>query len=392
MTRDLPARTVLFGLFFWVLVGTSSEGLAQERCLEFRASADTLGHFQDPEMLESSGLVVSRKNPGVIWTHNDSGDTARLFASTVDGRALGVWTLDGTVAIDWEDIGLARCEDGAMECILIADTGNNDNNRTDLAVLRVREPSVDLAVASPVAGTLSGVEVFPFSYPDGSWDCESIMSHPLTGDVFLVSKVLSGASGLYRFPSFVAGAPVVLERLSEQTLGNIPLVEQSTTGADFSPDGQRFVVRTYVHLHEFAVGADGDVGAAFARESEDVRVQEEQQGEAVAYGADGQSVWTTSEGTSAPIHAYPCARFGEEVVDEPAPEGVDEQAPELVEADAPADAPADPVAELNDALPKTKNEASRGCCRATQVSPSGDGALAPFSLFLLLGLAVRRLG
>ena len=40
------------------------------------------------EIVESSGIIKSKKYPGVFWTHNDSGDSARIFAITEDGKII----------------------------------------------------------------------------------------------------------------------------------------------------------------------------------------------------------------------------------------------------------------------------------------------------------------
>ena len=41
-----------------------------------------------PSIVEASGLAGGRINPGVWWTHNDSGDIPRVFALEGDGRLL----------------------------------------------------------------------------------------------------------------------------------------------------------------------------------------------------------------------------------------------------------------------------------------------------------------
>jgi len=43
---------------------------------------------------------VSRKNAGVLWIHNDSGDGPRLFAVDRSGMLLGTYTLQGASADD----------------------------------------------------------------------------------------------------------------------------------------------------------------------------------------------------------------------------------------------------------------------------------------------------
>ena len=65
-----------------------------------------MGVVQYDPLREASGLVASRSHPGVLWAHNDSGDDPRLYALTTSGRHLGVFTLDGAEARDWEDLAI----------------------------------------------------------------------------------------------------------------------------------------------------------------------------------------------------------------------------------------------------------------------------------------------
>ena len=42
--------------------------------------------MESSEINEASGLIVSKKNDGILYTHNDSGDKGRIFAVTVEGK------------------------------------------------------------------------------------------------------------------------------------------------------------------------------------------------------------------------------------------------------------------------------------------------------------------
>ena len=55
------------------------------------------------ELRESSGLAISRTQPGVLWSHNDSGDGPNLYALDISGKLLGVFRVNGAMARDWED-------------------------------------------------------------------------------------------------------------------------------------------------------------------------------------------------------------------------------------------------------------------------------------------------
>lgn len=97
------------------------------------------------QIIESSGLVKSRKYPGVYWTHNDSGDSARIFAITKIGEIIkpkwfkgkykGIKIIDAS-HIDWEDIAADR--EGNL---IIGDFGNNWSARQDLSLYVIKEPN-----------------------------------------------------------------------------------------------------------------------------------------------------------------------------------------------------------------------------------------------------------
>ena len=77
-----------------------------------RWSARRPGTLQSPELDETSGLVVSAKNPGTLWLNNDSGDSARVFAVTPNGALQGIYPLEGATAIDWEDLAIGSRPEG----------------------------------------------------------------------------------------------------------------------------------------------------------------------------------------------------------------------------------------------------------------------------------------
>ena len=100
-----------------------------------------------PEIPETSGLAVSRQHPGLLWTHNDSGSAAVLFALDTAG------TLRGRVRIpirtrDWEDVSAARCPSG--DCLYIADIGDNRRTRRQVQIYRVPEPAPGDAETAPL--------------------------------------------------------------------------------------------------------------------------------------------------------------------------------------------------------------------------------------------------
>jgi hypothetical protein len=92
---------------------------------------------------ESSGIVKSRLWKNVYWTHNDSGDKARIFPIARDGKIIKPdWAeeyqgilIPNSVNVDWESITTDN-----QGNLIIGDTGNNSNTRRDLILYIVKEP------------------------------------------------------------------------------------------------------------------------------------------------------------------------------------------------------------------------------------------------------------
>ena len=100
------------------------------------------GNVGNSSISEASGVVASRANPNVLWTHNDSGDSARLFAMTTAGANLGAYSISGAGASDWEDISIGPGPVAGQQYLYIADIGDNGLSRSSVSVYRVPEPTV----------------------------------------------------------------------------------------------------------------------------------------------------------------------------------------------------------------------------------------------------------
>ena len=83
---------------------------------------------------EASGLAVSRDNAGVVWTHNDSGGAASLYALGRHGELRATLPLSGAVNVDWEDMAIGPGPAGAPDWLYAADIGDNDAVRPSVRV------------------------------------------------------------------------------------------------------------------------------------------------------------------------------------------------------------------------------------------------------------------
>lgn len=251
---------------------------------------------------ELSGLVASRRQPGVLFAHNDSGDTARFFALAGTGAILEEYTLEGVPARDWEDVALGPCPEGT--CLSLGDIGDNSEVRTDYAVYRVPEPMVGDAGVVSVGWVRLGYE-FPGK---ARHNAEALLAHPVTGRLYLITKPVTGPSEVYRFPAEPSATESsVLELVA--TLAVPGAADRPLTAADVNPCGTAVLLRMYNRLVELRlpVGAT-DFEALFTQEPVTVPSAQEPQGEAVAYGPDGVTYFTASEKLvgAPPLYEHRC--------------------------------------------------------------------------------------
>jgi hypothetical protein len=225
-----------------------------------------------PEIPEASSLAVSRRNPGILWSHNDSGNAAVLFALDARGALVGRVRVPIRTR-DWEDVSAARCPAG--DCLYIADIGDNRLARKRILIYRVPEPDPGDAETAPA-------EVFSATYADGPHNAEGLFV--VGADIFVVTRDRTG--GLYR--STRPAAELTLERFGELGLAAV-------TDAEASPDEASIAVRTSkeVVIYRTADVMRGGVVPSGLR----IPIQglKEPQGEGVALGADGM-LYLASEG------------------------------------------------------------------------------------------------
>jgi len=240
----------------------------------------------DKRIDESSGIAACRSVPGTYYTHNDSGDTARFFRFDLKGNVLGEWSLPGITATDWEDMASARWH--GKNWLFLGDIGDNNAKRKEIQIYRMEEPGKQ-------EGAIAKFTTFHLTFPDKAHNCETLMVDPATLDIYLVTKVNKGTSGVYRLPYKADGGTYMLEKLGEVNFDSGIPFSALTTGGDVSPDGQHLVVRTYTAAFEFDC-PKGKFSTWITVKPRRIDLRLEPQGEAVGYSLDGKNLVTTSEG------------------------------------------------------------------------------------------------
>jgi hypothetical protein len=275
-----------------------------DTCPEF-APGRIVGRVVSLSLLEASGLAASRHNAGVLWTHNDSGNEARLFALALDGRQLGAYRLVGAACVDWEDVAVGPGPVEGASYLYVADVGTNVTPRDVVVVDRVLEPAVKPDQAS-VQADLAESETFQLSYPDAQpHDAEALMVDPLTGDLYIVEKTFDARPNVYR-----ARAPLWAGRMRLEHIMTLELEKNAgrggglVTAGDISAAGDAIVIKTYINGYLWLRPPGTSVVEALRKPPCRVPLAKEPQGEAIAFSADGNGYFTLSEGLEQPIYFF----------------------------------------------------------------------------------------
>ena len=262
-----------------------------------------LGTVSDPAIGESSGLAASRRSPGLLWTHNDSGDEPLVFCLDLQARRCGQWRVGGAEAFDWEGMAAGPGPRAGEPYLYLGDIGDNIDQRSEIVVYRIPEPAASgapVAIGAPPA-TTAPAEALRLRYPDGPRNAEALLVHPGTGDVYVVSKDAESAAVYKAAAPLEPSRPKTLVRVGSIGLGTGTPALGTVTGGDISPDGSRVALSTYAQGYELELPSGAAFDDVWAEQPVPVALGPRLQGESVAYRLDGRALLTTSEITPWPL-------------------------------------------------------------------------------------------
>jgi hypothetical protein len=172
-------------------------------CPTFASSYQVMGQIPDTSLNELSDFVASTDHPGVFWTEEDSGNPNNVYAVTGSGQIVGVFTIQGTKDIDWEDLSIDR--QAGTDYLYVGDIGDNKGTRngtTKILPRLYRFPEPVVSAGGPrVTETITAFDTFVYRYADANGallaprNAESLMTDPVTHDVYIVEKKVESVNG-----------------------------------------------------------------------------------------------------------------------------------------------------------------------------------------------------
>jgi hypothetical protein len=257
-----------------------------------------VGRVRAPELREISGLAASRRNPEMLWVHNDGG-AKQAYAISTAGALIAEVRMRKKID-DIEDIAIGPGKEEGVDYVYVGDIGDNESNRRKVQLLRFPEP--DLVGKSKAELRAEGIEVFDLKYPDGPHDAEALMIDPVLGEALIVTKE-NGRSRLYR---------VALNSLREDAPNGLELVGylnvDDVSAGDISASGNLVALRSEERGWLWNRRPDETVFAAMQRAPRIVLARgrsQGQNGESIGFHPEGRGYYTVSEGPMEPIFIFP---------------------------------------------------------------------------------------
>lgn len=185
------------------------------------------------EVSESSGLAVVAT--GEYLTHNDAGNKPNLYRLNAKGKLLQTIPLK-LPNVDWEDLA----QDTAGN-VYIADTGNNANDRRELAIYKLKPDAPQKVQA--IRFTYEDQTKFPPPKKERNFDSEALFWS--NGHLYIVTKDRGQSQTIkvYRVPDEPG-------TYTARLIGSHHLAGQ-VTGAAISRDGGLVALLSEETLHLF---------------------------------------------------------------------------------------------------------------------------------------------
>lgn len=289
---------VLMLLLFFVIVGASV-------CSESPVFGEgqSRGFIQNKELKEASGLTASLNNPGLLWSHNDSGDEARIFLLDDSAKNKAVYYLEGIKAQDWEEIASLQTD---RNYLLIGDIGDNRAIRPFISVHLIEEPNYRKEAFYTDTIPAKEITTFILTYEDGPRDAEAFFYDKIDQKLYIISK-RELEVGLYetKLP-FQADHSTTMDTLQLRKSAVFPFT--FITSAAIANDGSEVLVKNLLTVFYWKRKDKETVPELLKRPAIQLPYKPEIQGEAITFALDGSGYYTLSEapfGFKADLLFYP---------------------------------------------------------------------------------------
>jgi hypothetical protein len=261
-------------------------------CFEKQTVASDSDRFSAPKSMaeltnkkleEISGIAASATNAGHFWAHNDSGNPPVIYLLDESLNIRLSCKIAGVKNRDWEDITVGPGPDEGKNYVYIGEIGDNNAKSRYKFLYRFEEP----VAGDQTEMTITEFDTLVFELEGEKKDTESIMIHPKTKDIYLVSKREKPVY-VYQltYPQNTG------DTLTAKKLMSLPLTQ--IVSAAISPDSNEIIMKNYDNIYYWEI-KNKSVAEALQEKPNVLKYTEEPQGEAITFLRDGKGFYTLSE-------------------------------------------------------------------------------------------------
>lgn len=282
-------------------------GCSQSKQAPVNTNDETVtGVLQSDQLDELSGVAASKQYPGILYVHNDSGDSSRFFAIHPDGTLLCTYEFKG---IGDKDLGVKDCEDIAIGTgpqqgqvyIYLADIGDNSENRSSVQIYRIPEPAIHQGRINTDA------DVLTLEYPDGPKDAETLLMDPLEKTLYVISKRQDSAA-VYSCSSDFQDTDKRQLKLCGKLFLEGNGIDKWVVSGSITTDGSSILLKTVSSVYYWKRQNNEPVYITLQRAPvKQSAYKSNGQEEAISFSPDGKGYYVLAEGKGSRIYYYKLA-------------------------------------------------------------------------------------
>lgn len=244
-----------------------------------------MAELDKKNLTEASGLAAGINNPGLLWTLNDSDNTADVFLIDQHANIKLTCRLKGIKNRDWEDIAVGPGPEEGKSYVYVGDIGDNRGEFPVKYIYRFEEPA-----ASPEISEIdiTAIDQITFKLEGVQKDTETLLLDPRTKDLFVVTKREKPVT-VYQLKYPYANKDT-LTAFARMTLPFSYIV-----GGSISADGSEILLKNYDHIYYWKGSAEKPIEETLSQQPMKLPYKPEPQGEAIAWARDGSGFFTVSE-------------------------------------------------------------------------------------------------
>jgi hypothetical protein len=274
-------------IFFMLMLAATiacSQKKTEKADSDIFLEGQALAEATDKKLEEASGLAASVNNPGLLWTHNDSGNGAAVFLIDQKLEVRLTCKLKDIKNRDWEDIAVGPGPEPGKTYIYVADIGDNLAIFPYKMIYRFEEP---VFKPGEKETTITEFDTITFQLEGEIKDTEALMVNPLNKNMYIISK---RENPVYLYGLQYPYSPG--DTLTASKLTALPYTQ--IVAADFSADGKEIIMKNYRNVYYWKAG-DRPVAEVLKERPYTLIYKEEPQGEAITFARDGSGYFTLSE-------------------------------------------------------------------------------------------------